>query len=54
MEDEDTTILISIIQSDSDIQPSYTASWIDDSKIYQISCKMEEEEFIKLIEGIRF
>ena len=54
LEDEDTTIEIRKIQSETDIQPSYTASWKDDSKIYQISCKMEEEEFIKLIEGIRF
>lgn len=54
LEDEDTTIEIRKIQSETDIQPSYTASWKDDSKIYQISCKMEEEEFIKLIEEIRF
>lgn len=54
LEDEDTTIEIRKIQSETDIQPSYTASWKDGSKIYQISCKMEEEEFIKLIEGIRF
>lgn len=54
LEDERIKIEIRKVKSDTDKIPTYVASWKDASRIYQISCKMEEEEFIKLIEGIRF
>lgn len=54
LKDEGTKIEIRKIQSETDIRPSYMASWKDGSRIYQISCRMNEEEFVKLIEGIRF
>ena len=54
MEDERIVIEIRKIQSDTDKEASYEASWKDGAIIYQVSGKMEEGEFIKFIEGIRF
>lgn len=54
LEDERIVIEIRKIQSDTDKEASYEASWKDGAIIYQVSGKMEEGEFIKFIEGIRF
>lgn len=39
---------------EDDKQPSYVAHWIYDNCFYDISGKMEKEEFIKFLENIRF
>lgn len=54
LEDDGIVIDIRKIQSETDKKATYEASWEDNNKIYQVSCKMEEDEFIKFIEGIRF
>lgn len=42
------------VQAIDDEEPSYGAVWSKDAVLYQLSGKMEREEFIKLIEKMQF
>lgn len=41
-------------EDEGDMQPAYVAHWIYDNCYYDISGKMEKEEFIKFLKNIRF
>ena len=41
-------------EDEGDEQPTYVAQWIYDGHYYDISGKMEKDEFIKFIKNIRF
>lgn len=47
-------VTIMELQDINDDSPNYAATWIKDSVFYQLSGKMEREEFIKLIEKMQF
>lgn len=42
------------VKNEGDIQPSYTAQWEREDVSYNLSGKMEKEEFIKIVEKMRF
>lgn len=53
--DEDSVpISILEIEDEKDEEPSYAAQWEWNNAFYQLSGKMEKEEFIKLVENIIF
>jgi hypothetical protein len=54
LEKYDVTVSITKVQDEQDVLPSYTAQWYFGDGFYQISGKMDEEEFLKLIEKMRF
>ena len=53
MQEDDTNIQIKKIAAKGDKIPSYVAYWNTDSVFYQIECKMNEQEFIKLVKNIK-
>lgn len=54
LEDETFDIEVKCIKDKFDKKESYVAYWKDGTVFYQISGKMEEKEFIKLVKNIRF
>lgn len=53
MQEDDTNIQIKKIAAKGDKIPNYVAYWNTDSVFYQIECKMNEQEFIKLVKNIK-
>ena len=51
---EDIDVLVKEIRDANDDFPNYVAQWEKDNVIYQISGKMEKDEFYKVIEKIRY
>lgn len=54
LKEDNITVTILEIQDSQDKIPSYAAQWKKNGIFYQISGKMEKEEFKKLVEKIRF
>lgn len=52
--DENLSVNIFEVKDQADIDSNYVAQWKRDSIFYQISGKMERDEFIKLIEKMRY
>lgn len=42
------------VKENGDIQPSYTAQWEQGDVAYRLSGRMEKEEFLKIVEKIKF
>lgn len=53
-EDENVVIEIKKLKDKQDKKENYVAYWKDDTAFYEISGKMEKEEFVKMIKNIRF
>ena len=53
-ENENINITIKKIQDKNDKKENYAAYWEKDSVFYQISGKMQQSEFIKLVKNIKF
>lgn len=53
---EDDTLQINVmqIQDKKDVKPNYLAQWQMEQMFYELSGKMEEAEFIKIIENIKY
>lgn len=51
---DEVEVKIMEIQATNDEEPSYGAVWSRDAALYQLSGKMEQDEFIKLIEKMQF
>ena len=54
MKNENINITIKKIQDKNDKKENYAAYWEKDSVFYQISGKMQQSEFIKLVKNIKF
>lgn len=54
LENENITVNIEKVKDDADTNENYVACWKDESIFYQITGKMEKEEFIKFIKNIVF
>lgn len=54
LDDDKITIEIRQIQSKTDKIPNYAAIWKDETSMYQISGRIKKEEFIKVVENMRF
>lgn len=54
LEDSGVLVEVSEVQGPQDKKPSYTAQWDLDDIFYQISGKMEKDEFLKLVEKVRY
>lgn len=54
LENENITVSIEEVKDDADKNENYVACWKDESIFYQITGKMEKEEFIKFIKNIIF
>ena len=52
--DENIVIEIKKIKDNQDKKENYVAYWKDNTAFYEISGKMEKEEFLKMIKNIRF
>lgn len=52
--DENVVIEIKKLKDKQDKKENYVAYWKDDTAFYEISGKMEKEEFVKMIKNIRF
>lgn len=51
---EGIEVIIDKVQDNGDIYPSYLARWERNDVMYQISGKIDQEEFYKIIEKIRY
>lgn len=54
LENENITVNIEKVKDDADTNENYVACWKDESIFYQITGKMQKEEFIKFIKNIVF
>lgn len=54
LENENITVNIEKVKDDADTNEIYVACWKDESIFYQITGKMQKEEFIKFIKNIVF
>lgn len=54
LENENITVNIEKVKNDADTNENYVACWKDESIFYQITGKMQKEEFIKFIKNIVF
>ena len=54
LENENITVNIEKVKDDVDTNENYVACWKDESIFYQITGKMQKEEFIKFIKNIVF
>lgn len=50
----DLEISVEKTQNEQDKKPTYTAQWVRENVLYHLSGKMEEEEFLNLLKGIKF
>ena len=53
LENENITVNIEKVKDDADTNENYVACWKDESIFYQITGKMQKEEFIKFIKNIK-
>lgn len=54
LENENITVNIEKVKDNADTNENYVACWKDESIFYQITGKMQKEEFIKFIKNIVF
>lgn len=54
LENENITVNIEKVKDDADTNENYVACWKNESIFYQITGKMQKEEFIKFIKNIVF
>lgn len=54
LENENITVNIEKVKDDADTNENYVACWKDEAIFYQITGKMQKEEFIKFIKNIVF
>lgn len=54
MKNDNINITIKKIQDKNDKKESYAAYWEKDSVFYQISGKMQRNEFMNLVKNIKF